>query len=117
MCRTLRAAAMMSTTTEPGFVRAACPSCGNTDVWLSCNSCNERSRFTLGPEQVTCSCAATYDHAVCTCGETVGHSHLVSVAFEDGPVTLSELEVDWPRVAGIVATVVGLISVSWWLLG
>lgn len=100
----------MSGPDEPGFIQARCPACDGDDVWLTCEGCGKSDHFRLA-EQVRCRCGATYDHAVCTCGEPVPLAHLHFVPFEDGPLALADLEVDWRRV-GVLLVVAGLLLVG-----
>ena len=60
---------------------------------------------------------AKYTHAVCLCGERIERSGLTSVAFDEGPIQLADLEVDWTRV-GALAVGVALIGgfVGWYFL-
>ncbi|MED5371364.1 MAG: hypothetical protein VX899_10150 [Myxococcota bacterium] len=92
-----------------GFVRVpAAP--GRPEQWLQCNQCDKRERFWIAEQRVHCSCGAAYDHAAV--GEhQVPAAELQWVAFKDGPVSLSEVELDPKRIAVVVAILAALVAV------
>ncbi len=83
-----------------GFVRVP-PQGDQPETWLQCNACEKRERFWIEQERVRCSCGAVYDHAAVD-QTRVPVSELTWVPFDKGPVQLSELEVDWRRIAALV---------------
>lgn len=83
-----------------GFVRVP-PQGGKAETWLQCNECQKRERFWIEGERVRCACGASYDHAAVE-GGNVPVSELSWVPFDKGPVQLSELEVDWRRIAALL---------------
>lgn len=90
----------MPDSSERGFIRVACTSCSNPDVWFTCNTCSKSDHFALHEAHVACDCGATYGHGTCTCGESVPFTDLVFVDATEGPLALADLEVAWGRVAG-----------------
>lgn len=101
---------MSETTPDRGFIRVDCQTCGNPDVWFSCNTCKKSDHFALHPEHVDCSCGATYTHGTCTCGASVPLEQLRFVAYDEGPLALADLEVAWGRVALLVVGVLVLVG-------
>lgn len=82
-----------------GFVRVP-PQGEQAETWLQCNACQKRERFWIDGARVHCACGAAYDHAAVE-GGRVSVSELSWVAFDKGPVQLSELELDWRRIAAL----------------
>ena len=93
-----------------GFVRADCAACGDPDVWLTCNQCGKSDRFETNDGRIVCACGAAYDHAVCTCKQTVPGERLRWVEWRKGPPALADWEVDWARVGILLTGVVGVIG-------
>lgn len=99
---------------EGVFVRVDC-TCGRADVFLKCDQCGRQALFTVGSEEVTCSCGATYSHGLCPCGKEVHPPKLVAVPFSEGPMVASELEIDPVRVGGLVGLLLAVVAaVGWW---
>jgi hypothetical protein len=98
------------------FVRVACPACSRGDVFLTCNACQRREGFTLEEARVVCACGAGYDHAVCVCGAKVPRAGLLAVPFEQGPVSLSDFELDPRKLALVGGLVLAVLAGLGWLL-
>ena len=101
---------MSDPTPDRGFVRVACPACGNGNVWFTCNQCKKSDHFAMHADHVDCDCGATYSHGTCTCGADVGLSDLVFVAYDEGPLALADLEIAWGRVAVLALVVLAVLA-------
>ncbi len=99
-----------------GFIRVHCDKCTKDDVYLKCESCAKSTNFLLNDDGVACHCGAAYSHAICTCGERVDREGLTFVSFEEGPMSLSDLEVSWPRVGALVAGVAAIVFGIWYFV-
>jgi len=98
---------------DHGFIRVHCEKCTNADVWLKCENCAKSTNFLLDDKGVSCHCEATYSHAVCLCGERVDREGLTFVPFDKGPLSLTDFQVSWPRVAILMTAVAGIGAGIW----
>ena len=95
----------MSDDLEPyGFIRVTAE--GESDIWLTCNSCKKSDHFLREDARIVCRCGATYTHAVTPAGTRVELDGLHFVPWKDGPMQLADLEWNWMRI-GLVGVVVG----------
>ena len=106
----------MTTLQDHGVIRVHCDACASDDVWLKCDTCAKSANFLLGDEGFTCHCGASYGHAVCTCGARVGREGLAFVPFEEGPASLADFEISWPRVGILVASLAGIGLGLWYFV-
>ena len=93
-----------------GFVRVTAPN--EADLWLTCQQCQRSDHF-LVTDVVRCSCGAQYDHTVTPAGTRVGMDNLTFVPFEQGPMSLADLELDPRRVAILLLVVLAIVSWLW----
>ena len=108
---------MSEASPDRGFIRVDCPACRNPDVWFTCNACKKSDHFAMHADHVACDCGQRYDHGTCTCGATVPFDGLRFVAWDQGPMSLADLEVAWGRVAGLaVVAVLVLAGITWAML-
>ncbi len=109
---------MTISTDEGTFLRLRCASCGADEHWARCDACGRQALFALGADAFSCGCGASYDHAVCRCGEPVLPAQLEAVPLAQGPLVWSELEPDWRKIGALAALgVAGAAGIVWWFLG
>ena len=102
---------------QRGFVHVRCNDCGNPDVWLRCETCGKSDHFLLTDGVASCDCGADWPRATCLCGAQVPPAGTMAfVPFNEGPMALADLEVDWSRVGLLVAGAAVLVGAGGWFL-
>ena len=106
-----------TTLDDRGFIHVRCNACGNPEVWLKCEKCDHSDHFLLENDAAHCSCGATWQTATCLCGAQVPpEGKIAFVPFQDGPMALADLELDWGRITALgTALVLVLGGVAWWI--
>jgi len=78
--------------------------------WMKCEKCGKADHFWMEGGVVRCRCGAIWSHAIRPDGQQVPAKDLIFTPFQQGPMSLADLE--WDPLRLTLAAIVGLAALG-----